>query len=154
MTNRSAFLDMIAHSEIGQKLLDLTENGYRCIVGSTPTNPILMTTYDDHPRRLIVLSPTLKSTAAGRYQLLARYYDAYKKSLGLPDFSPDSQDAIAMQQIKERGALPDIDSGHFAIAVAKVSNIWASLPGAGYGQHENTLVSLQAAYESAGGTFA
>ncbi|MGC7995735.1 lysozyme, partial [Salmonella enterica] len=85
-------------------------------------------------RRLIALNPTLSSTAAGRYQLLARYFDAYKKQLNLPDFSPASQDAIALQQIKERGALADVDAGRFDIAVGKVRNIWASLPGAGYGQ--------------------
>ena len=32
--------------------------------------------------------------------------DAYRKQLGLKDFSPKSQDAVALQQIKERGALP------------------------------------------------
>ena len=31
--------------------------------------------------------------------------------LGLKDFSPKSQDAVALQQIKERGALPMIDRG-------------------------------------------
>ena len=35
--------------------------------------------------------------------------DAYRKQLGLKDFSPKSQDAVAIQQIKERGALPMID---------------------------------------------
>ena len=59
--------------------------------------------YADHPRVLVDL-PKLKiqSTAAGRYQLLRRYYDAYKKTLGLKDFSPLSQDLIALQQIRER----------------------------------------------------
>ena len=28
----------------------------------------------------------------------------YRKQLGLKDFSPKSQDAVALQQIKERGA--------------------------------------------------
>ena len=53
----------------------------------------------------------LKSTGAGRYQLLSRWWDAYRKQLGLKDFSPKSQDAVALQQIKERGALPMIDRG-------------------------------------------
>jgi muramidase (phage lysozyme) len=38
--------------------------------------------------------------------------------------------------------------------MAKVSNIWASLPGAGYGQHENRMDVLADAYERAGGQFA
>ena len=44
-------------------------------------------------------------------QLLSRWWDAYRKQLGLKDFSPKSQDAVALQQIKERGALPMIDRG-------------------------------------------
>ena len=34
------------------------------------------------------LNPKLKSTGAGRYQLLSRWWDAYRKQLGLKDFSP------------------------------------------------------------------
>ena len=52
----------------------------------------------------------------------------------LKDFSPKSQDAVALQQIKERGALPMIDRGDIRQAIDCCSNIWASLPGAGYGQ--------------------
>ena len=33
--------------------------------------------------------------------------------LGLKDFSPKSQDAVALQQIGERGALPMIDRGGY-----------------------------------------
>lgn len=152
--NRKAFLDMIAHSEIGPKLLAVSDNGYDVIVGSTPAKPLLFSSYADHPRRLVQLRPGLASTAAGRYQLLARYYDAYRKRLGLPDFSPASQDAIALQQIKERGALALIDAGRFDEAVARVRNIWASLPGAGYGQHENDIDALRVAYVAAGGALA
>ena len=54
---------------------------------------------------LHALSQKLKSTGAGRYQLLSRWWDACRKQLGLKDFSPKSQDAVALQQIKERGAL-------------------------------------------------
>lgn len=154
--NQKAFLDTIAFSEIGAALLanPATDRGYKVIVGSTPLKPILMQTYDRHPRQLVVLANGLTSTAAGRYQLLWRYFDPYAKLLGLDDFSPDSQDAIALQQIREHHALDEIESGHFQVAIGKVSNIWASLPGAGYGQHENHMAALEDAYERAGGTFA
>ena len=59
------------------------------------------------------------------------------RQLGLKDFSPKSQDAVALQQIKERGALPMIDRGDIRQAIDRCSNIWASLPGAGYGQFEH-----------------
>ena len=155
--NRRAFLDMLAVSEIGHKMLAMpeTENGYRVIVGSTPSKLILMDNYDRHPKRLIDLPKLgIKSTAAGRYQLLGRYADHYLALLNLKDFGPDSQDAIALQQIRERRALDDIDAGRFADAVKKVRNIWASLPGAGYDQHENKLDMLQTAYVAAGGRLA
>ena len=80
-------------------------HGYDVIVGGE-----LFTDYSDHPRKLVTLNPKLKSTGAGRYKLLSRWWDAYRKQLGLKDFSPKSQDA-GMQQIKERGALPMIDRG-------------------------------------------
>ena len=93
----------------------------------------------------------LKSTGAGRYQLLSRWWDAYRKRLGLKDFLSKSQDAVALQQIKERGALPMIDRGDIRQAIDRCSNIWASLPGAGYGQFEQAD-SLIAKFKEAGGT--
>ena len=47
-----------------------------------------------------------------------------------------------VQQIKERGALPMIDRGDIRQAIDRCSNIWASLPGAGYGQFEHKADSL------------
>ena len=93
----------------------------------------------------------LKSTGAGRYQLLSRWWDAYRKQLGLKDFSPKSQDAVALQQIKERGALPMIDRGDIRQAIDRCSNI-RLLPGAGYGQFEHKADSLIAKFKEAGGT--
>lgn len=146
--NQKAFLDMLAFSEGTIKFGH--EDGYNVIVGGQ-----LFHDYSDHPRVFVSLPKLgIKSSAAGRYQLLARYYDAYKRLLDLPDFSPESQDAIALQQIKERKALPDIEAGRFDDAVFKCKNIWASLPGAGYGQHEVKIQALRDAYAAAGGTFA
>ena len=48
-----------------------------------------------------------------------------------------------MQQIKERGALPMIDRGDIRQAIDRCSNIWASLPGAGYGQFEHKAAKIQ-----------
>lgn len=149
--NVCAFLDAIAFSEGTDNGRQRTNNhGYDVIVGGG-----LFTSYADHPRKLVALpSLGIKSTAAGRYQLLSRYFDAYKKTLGLKDFSPLSQDLIAIQQIRERKALQLIQAGQFEQAVRQVRNIWASLPGAGYGQHEHKLENLLAAYRKAGGTVA
>lgn len=147
--NRKAFLDMIAWSE-GTSKVKGSDNGYNVIVGGG-----LFQGYADHPRKAINLPKLgIKSTAAGRYQLLSRYFDVYKEMLKLPDFSPASQDAIAIKQLKECHALADIDEGRFEMAVHKCCRIWASLPGAGYGQHEHQLKDLELAYLNAGGEIA
>src|SRR5687768_13838829 len=99
MSNLKAFLDMLAVSE---GTANIGEQGYNCVVGSRPGRFIPFTDFSDHPRVKVQLSDKLWSTAAGRYQILERYYDAYRKTLGLPDFGPGSQDRIAMQMINEQ----------------------------------------------------
>lgn len=145
-SNMKAFLAVLAVSE-GTK--NLGDDGYNVLVGSLPGKPLLFHDYSTHPR---LLNRKMNSTAAGRYQILARYYDAYKKTLHLKDFSPSSQDAIAIQMIKEQGAYNDVLQGNITAAIRKCKNIWASLPGAGYGQHENDVGQLLDAYIRNGGT--
>lgn len=147
--NIGAFLDMIAWSE-GTSRIAGSDDGYNVLVGGA-----LFSGYADHPRQLVTLPKLgIKSTAAGRYQLLSKYFDAYRKLLRLTDFSPISQDLIAIQQIREQGALPALQRGDFAEAVRRCANIWASLPGAGYGQHENKIEALRLAFIKAGGIVA
>ena len=141
---------MIAYSEGTDNGRQPTkDHGYDVVVGGS-----LFEGYADHPRKLVNLRPGLASTAAGRYQVLSRYFDAYKKQLKLPDFSPASQDAIAIQLIKECKAMDDIEKGYIDVALAKCKSRWASLPGAGYGQYEHEKSKLIAAYKQAGGSVA
>lgn len=149
--NVCAFLDMLAWSEIGPALLAASDDGYNVLVGSTAAKPLLFTSYATHPN---VYNARYDSTAAGRYQLLGRYWPAYRDLLKLPDFGPVSQDRVAIQQIREQHALPDVVTGHLADAIGNVSNIWASLPGNSYHQHQQALAGLTAAYVAAGGTLA
>lgn len=145
--NLKAFLDMIAVSE-GTK--GYGDDGYNVIVGYTYFND-----YKDHPRKLVFLpNLKIKSSASGRYQITRKNYDGYKKLLKLPDFSPASQDAIAIQMIKEQGAYKDVLEGRIEQAVSKCRNIWASFPNAGYGQREHKFSVLEQAYLKAGGMLA
>jgi|ERR1700758_2383679 len=148
--NIVAFLDMIAWSEIGPPLLAVSDNGYNVLVGSTASHPLLFDSYSSPPN---ILNPETNSTACGRYQTLHKYAVAYIQSLKLPDFSPHSQDLIAVQLLKECKAIGNIESGDLKAAIVQCSSRWASLPGAnGYGQHENSFTNLQAAYVAAGGS--
>lgn len=142
--NVCAFLDVLAFAELHTPMLNdpRTDNGYRVIVGSLPGNLNLMKSYEDHPRQLVRIRKGLSSTAAGRYQILSRYWDHYRETLRLPDFGPLSQDRYAIQQLREQRALPLIQEGRITDAIARCANIWASLPGAGYGQHEHSLERL------------
>ena len=139
---------MIAFSEGTSTCKATKHDGYDVIVGGGT-----FTDFSSHPHILVKLNDRLSSTAAGRYQLLARYWDYYRNFLQLKDFSPASQDAIALQQIKECRALEDIEAGRFTSAVQKCARIWASMPGANYGQHENKIEALKTAYIKAGGAY-
>lgn len=157
--NRRAFLDMLAVSE-GTSTSPATKNkGYDVIVTGVDRKPEIFTDYADHPFALgrkskVINSRGLTSNASGRYQFMLKDWAHYRNQLGLKDFGPESQDLWALQLIRERGALPLIDLGQFDLAVKRVKNLWASLPGAGYGQPEHGIAKLQAAYLQAGGTFA
>jgi muramidase (phage lysozyme) len=156
--NRKAFLDMLAVSE-GTSTSKRTKcDGYDIIVVGMDGVWELITDFSTHPfangRPSKVFNKAGQvSSASGRYQFLKKDWTHYRDTLGLPDFGPESQDKWALQLIKECGALPDIDAGNFKSAVYKCRKIWASLPGAGYGQHENTIEKLTNAYVKAGGQF-
>lgn len=146
MERKAAFLKTIAYSEGTDKPGQFTRNkGYDVIVGGA-----VFVGYQDHPRVLVPLPKLgIKSTAAGRYQILERYYDHYKVQLKLKDFGPEAQDAIAWQMIGECKAQGDVLAGNFESAVTKCKSRWASLPGAGYNQHEHKMETLRKVYDDA-----
>lgn len=109
--------------------------------------------FADHPR-IKVTAGAYTSTAAGAYQIMEATWDSYRARWGIPDFSPDSQDAFCVGLIRLRGALDDVRAGRFNDAVRKCGKEWASLPGSPYGQPVRTLDQVQAAYINAGGMLA
>lgn len=152
--NLSAFLDMLSVSE-GTSTSPITkDDGYDVIVTGLSGREIF-TDYTKHPftnRSPKKINLTgLYSTASGRYQHMRVHWAYYKALLNLKDFGPESQDRWAIQLIKERGALPLIEAGKFDEAVKQVRNLWASLPGAGYGQPEHSLQKLRDVYILKGG---
>jgi len=136
-----AWLDTLAFSEGTHGKGD---RGYNIKVGGKRFDG-----YDSHPHDVVNLGHGLRSSAAGRYQFLAKTWDGLRHKLGLPDFSPASQDAAALQLTKDAGALGDIIAGYFEAAARKCRKIWASLPGAGYGQHENSMSRLRGFFDKA-----
>lgn len=163
--NRKAFLDMLAVSEGTSTSPATINNGYDVIVTGANGKPEVFTDYSTHPfangrPSKVINSRGLTSNASGRYQFMLRDWEHYRNQLNLTDrahypegaFGPTAQDDWALQLIRERSALSLIDSGNLDLAINRVKNLWASLPGAGYGQFEHSLSRLRVAYIQAGGT--
>lgn len=163
--NVLAFLAMIRSAEGTADV-----NGYRALFGHTARRPRLFESFADHPRIATQFTDKagrrLYTSAAGAYQFMARSsvpgggstrvdtWGEVQRKMSLPDFSPASQDAGAIELIRQAGALADVRAGRFDVAVRKCAGRWASLPGAGYDQPERTIAAVTAAYRAAGGTFA
>jgi muramidase (phage lysozyme) len=157
--NLQAFLDTIAHSEGTSTSAATRNNGYDVIVTGADGKAEVFTDYSTHPfatgrKSKVINSRGLTSNASGRYQFMLRDWAHYQAQLRLPDFGPASQDKWAIQLLLECGALKLIEAGRFDLAVAKCAHLWASLPGAGYSQHENLLANLREVYTKAGGVLA
>jgi muramidase (phage lysozyme) len=108
------------------------------------------TGFADHPRQKIT-KWGLTSTAAGAYQFLASSWDETKRTMGLVDFSPASQDLAALGRLAARGALDDVVAGRFTSAIKKINREWASMPGSPYGQRTMQFSSALAIYQGTGG---
>lgn len=131
--NVKAFLDVIAFAEG-------TNDSYNIIFSFARFQ-----SFAAHPRRLMC-SGRYCSDAAGRYQIKSTTWDDVRRVIGAPDFSPASQDRAAIQLIKWRGGLDDVErivtQSDFANALYAVRLEWASLPHSPYGQPTKTVAGL------------
>jgi len=117
---------------------------YNTIVGGS--------TFDDYSKHPGVVGVTTKegpSTAAGRYQITKTTYDRYAKKLGITDFSPESQDKIALELIKDNDALEDVKKGNYQAANAKLGGVWASLPSSKYNQPKRSSTWIEENFDTA-----
>lgn len=124
---RKAFLDALAGGE---------SPGYD-VMYTPPGSKGLrrFTDFSRHPNSP-AMSSDGPSSAAGRYQFINPTWNQYRNKLGLPDFSPASQDAAAwayandlvpgLDQILRSG-----DPNAIQQAVSKMQNQWTSLRGGG-----------------------
>ena len=152
--NIKAFLDLIAWCE-GTK--GVGDDGYNVSVKGADDKTIpLFHSYADHPRRRVFISQTVGfSDAAGRYQIMGKFWTFYEKALDLPDFGHDSQDRYAINLLRECKAYPLIIAGGIEEAITRCRSRWASLPGANYpGQKTRSLDDCLVKFKEFGGTIA
>lgn len=117
-----------------------SDNRYNVIYGGQT-----FSSYVDHPRIYVPINiPGYEgktSSAAGAYQFIWRTWDNLRNRLGLPDFSPASQDAAAIELLREIGALSHIEAGNFDEGLRIASSQWASLPYSNAGQNPKSIVA-------------
>lgn len=69
-----------------------------------------------------------KSTAAGMYQITRPTWQHHGAKLGLRDFSPRTQDLIAVEILRSLGVIDAVKEGRIVDVMPKVARIWAALP--------------------------
>ncbi|MBV5323370.1 paar repeat-containing protein, partial [bacterium] len=98
------------------------------------------------------------TTAAGLYQITKpTWHDHGENGMGLTDFTPETQDLIAVSILRRRGVIDKIKEGDIEAGVSQASRQWAALPmGRGQsGRYKQPYVQFEhfeAVYKSAGGT--
>ena len=102
---------MLAWSEGTDNGRQKTRNhGYDVIVGE------LFADYSDHPRKLVTLNQNSNQQAPDATSFFP--VGGMPPQAAWPErLLSESQDAVALQQIKERGALPMIDRGDIRRAI-------------------------------------
>lgn len=98
--------------------------------------------------------PGCVSSAAGKGQIIKGTWLDVSDALGLPDFSPASQDAAILELTRRRGALEAVKAGDLATAISRCRNEWASLPGNYARQGQRSGDQLAQWFAAAGGTVA
>lgn len=116
--NVRAFLRVIREGESSQD--DAT--AYRMLYGGG-----FFASFDNHPHQ-VVTANGISSSAAGAYQILQKTHAGLVAKYGFTDFTPATQDEMAVALIAGRGALQDLLRGDLSEVLDKTSWEWASLP--------------------------
>lgn len=152
--NLAALADAISHTEGTDRVPD----PYRCCEGYTHT----IVSFADHPYPLEWAGNPIteglyageRSTAAGKYQINHPTFLAMKAQLRTVGFTPEVQDDMFVQLLKNHGAFALVSQGKLAAALPLLANTWASLPGGGSGQREFLLGEVIELYRQKGGELA
>lgn len=116
--NVAAFLKAIAEAEGG---------GYDFKYGAVKgkrKDPWRFSDYSTHP------GPGYggRTTAAGMYQINVDTWLNHGSKMGLTDFSPKTQDLLAVEILRSKGVIEKIKAGDIANAIGPAAKKWAALP--------------------------
>ncbi len=146
-SNVKAFLGTIAWAEGG---------GYDFLFGASPSNTKWrFTDYSTHPGP----GSDKVTTAAGMYQIKKSAWEDHGiRRMGLTDFSPQTQDLIAVSLLRKGGAVDALISCDFKKVMSEASYSWAALaqgpglPNRYSGQPYKEYEAVLAKYKELGGT--
>jgi len=116
--NVKAFISSIAKAEGGD--YDLKYGG----VKGKKNDPWKFSDYTTHPGA----GSDGKTTAAGMYQINNGTWAEMGGKMGLSDFSPDTQDLLAVEILRTVGVIDKIVDGNIDPALSAASRRWAALP--------------------------
>ena len=68
------------------------------------------------------------NTASGKYQILEPTYKGLSSQMGLTDFSPHTQDLMAVELLIQNSAMPWVLSGSFPAAALNAAQQWGGIP--------------------------
>lgn len=119
--NVQAFLKLIRFAE---HYPDASDNFYDTLYGGGRFSG-----YAAHPNKAVTKWGHT-STAAGAYQILYSTWAEARKRGIVSDFTLASQDKLAFEKLRSRGALDAVCSGDLFTAYTRLSDEWTSLPGA------------------------
>jgi muramidase (phage lysozyme) len=146
--NVGAFLKAIAEAEGG---------GYDFKYGAVKgkrNDPWRFSDFSTHP------GPGFggSTTAAGMYQITIATWRQHAGKMGLTDFTPLTQDLIAVEILRSLRVIEKIKGGDIAGAIGPAANTWAALPmgpGLGNASPPQPFVKYEVffhTYQAAGGT--
>jgi muramidase (phage lysozyme) len=69
-----------------------------------------------------------RTTAAGMYQITIDTWRDHGGKMGLTDFTPKTQDLIAVEMLRSLGVIDNIKAGDVAGAMPQAAKKWAALP--------------------------
>lgn len=145
--NVKAFIGAISQAEGGD--YDLKYGG----VKGKKKDPWKFSDFSTHPG----VGADGVTTAAGMYQINKKTWKEMGDKMGLADFSPGTQDLLAVEILRTIGVVDKIKDGDIASALSAASNRWAALPqGPGKpGRYKQPFVSYEdfaGSYKKLGGT--
>lgn len=137
-----AFLEVIKYAEAYKRVL----GGGLPMQYDEASSFVKLPNYDDHPGKTL---PGGATSAAGAYQIMtetwfgnaAKKDIGAKRTLGLRNFKPESQDVFAVYKMQSRGIIEPLLADRFADAIQAGMQEWASFPDKNKGDVEKNPTS-------------